>query len=73
MIFTAVPDGVMVAYVDNTMKITVGDKTMYVIVDTQRQTEFFNLPSSMAFNVNVYGVNSAGTGPATTPQQVVTQ
>jgi len=73
LIFTAAPDGVTVAYDDNTMKIIAGDKTVYVIVDTQRQTEFFNLPSSTAFNVNVYGVNSAGAGPATTPQQVVTQ
>jgi hypothetical protein len=73
MVFTAAPDGVDINYAGNTMEITVGDKTMYVIVDTERRTEFFNLPSSVAFNVNVYGVNSAGSGPATTAVQVVTQ
>jgi hypothetical protein len=73
LVFTAAPDGMDISYAGNTVQITVGDKTMYIIVDTERQTEFVNLPSGTMFNVNVYGVNSAGSGPATTAQQVVTQ
>lgn len=72
-VYTAAPEGVNVSFNDNTMIITVGDKTVYVIADTQKQTEFFNLPSGTPFNVNMYALNSAGSGPASAAQQVVTQ
>ena len=71
--YTAAPDGVSINYNGNVMIITVGEKSVYVIADTAKQTEFFNLPSETSFNVNMYALNSAGSGPATQAQKVVTQ
>lgn len=72
-IYTAAPEGVNIAYHDKTMIITIGDKSVYVIADTQKQTEFYNLPSGIPFHVNMYALNSAGSGPATVSQKVITQ
>ena len=72
-VFSAVPAEAIVGYNGNTMHITIGGKTIYIMVNTQKQTEFCNLPSSTPFNVSMFSVNSAGSGPAVTAQQVTTQ
>jgi hypothetical protein len=69
----AFPDGVSVNFTENTMIITVEGKSIYINTVTQKKTEMYNLPSSAAFNVGMYAINSAGVGPATATQKVVTQ
>ena len=73
VIYAALPPEAEVSYNGNTMIITIGDKSVYVIADTRRQTEFCNLPSNTAYSVSAYAVNSAGSGPATQGITVITQ
>ena len=72
-LYSALPDGADVTYNGNTMIITVAGKSIYIMADTHRQAEFYNLPSGVPYNVSVYAVNRAGSGPAATSQQVITQ
>ena len=72
-VYTALPDGVTVDYNGDTMVITVADKTLYINTDTRRQTEFFNLPSGVAYNVSMFAFNAAGNGPAAASQKVIAQ
>jgi hypothetical protein len=72
-VYYALPDGVSVNFSENTMIITVEGKSIYINAVTQKKTEMYNLPSSAAFNVGMYAINSAGVGPATATQQVITQ
>ncbi len=72
-LYTAVPDGVTITYNGNTMIITAGDKCIYIVADTRKQTELCNLPSGVPYNVSAFGVNRAGSGPAATSQQVIPQ
>ena len=72
-VFSAVPDGAVVTYVNDTMVITVGDKTIYITTGTARQTEIYNLKSGLPYNVSMLAVNTAGWGPAADPQQVIPQ
>ncbi|MBV9963756.1 MAG: hypothetical protein JO072_16055 [Parafilimonas sp.] len=72
-VFVAAEDGVTINFNDGTLEILTGGKSIYVTANTQRQTEFFNLPSTTPFNVTMYALNSAGSGPAAQSQKVVTQ
>lgn len=72
-LYSAVPDGVTVTYNGNTMIITAGDKCIYLLPDTHRQTELYNLPSGVPYNISVFGINRAGSGPAATSVQVIPQ
>lgn len=72
-LYAAVPDGVTIDYNGDTMVITVADKTIYINADTRRQTEFFNLPSGVAYNVTMFAFNTAGNGPAAASQKVIAQ
>lgn len=72
-VYYALPEGASVSFSENTMILTVGDKTVYINAATQKKTEMYNLPSSAAFNVGMYAVNRAGAGPATATQKVITQ
>lgn len=72
-VYVATQDGVTVNFNDGIVEIKTGDKSIYITAATQRQTEFFNLPRSTAFNVTMYALNSAGSGPAAAAQEVVTQ
>ncbi len=72
-LYSAVPDGVTVNYNGNTMIITVGDKIIYINADTRRQTEFYHLPSGIAYYVSMFAFNRAGNGPASTSTPVIPQ
>ena len=72
-LYTAAPDGVAISYNGNTVVITVGEKSVYIVADTKKQIEICNLPNGLPLNVSMVAVNAAGTGPATAPQQVITQ
>ena len=50
-LYSAVPDGVTVTYNGNTMIITVGDKCIYLLPDTHKQTELCNLPSGVPYHI----------------------
>ena len=50
-----------------------GDKNIYISADTHKQTEFNHLPSGIAYNVSVFAINRAGSGPAATSQKVIPQ
>jgi hypothetical protein len=45
------------------MIVTLSEQKFYVIVDTHKEAEFTGLDSSRPFNVLMYGINRAGTGP----------
>jgi hypothetical protein len=51
--------------VGNTMEITIGGKTVFITVGTQKKVEIYSFPSKVPYKVSMYGVNSAGSGPAT--------
>jgi hypothetical protein len=72
-LYSAIPDDVTVNYNGNVMIITVGDKNIYISADTHKQTEFNHLPSGIAYNVSVFAINRAGSGPAATSQKVIPQ
>jgi len=72
-VFAALPEGATVVYNGNTMEISLGGKTIYITVDTRKLTEIYNLPSKTAYNVSMYAINSAGSGPATASQEVIPQ
>ena len=68
-LYTAVPDDVTVSYNGDTMVIAVGEKTIYINADTHKQTEFCHLPSGVGFNVSMFAINRAGSGPAATSKK----
>ena len=72
-LYIALPDGMSISYVENTIVVTVGDKTAYMVVDTTRQTEMYNLPSGVPVNVSMIAVNAAGNGPASPSVKVIPQ
>lgn len=72
-VFATMPQGATVNYNGNTMEITIEGKTVYINVTTRRQTEFYNLPKGVPYHVNMYAINSAGSGPATPSQEVIPQ
>jgi hypothetical protein len=71
--FCALPDGAVTSYAGETMIITIAGKSIYIKVSTSRQIELYDLPSAMPFNVSMYAVNNAGSGPATAGQVVIPQ
>lgn len=72
-LFSAVPEGAAISYVDNTIVITVGDHNVYLSASTTKETELYNLPSGVSFNVSMVAVNAAGNGPAAASQKVIPQ
>ena len=72
-LYSAVPDEAVVTYNDNTMIVTMGGKSIYITADTRKQTELYNLPSGVPYNVSMLAINSAGSGPASSSQQVIPQ
>ena len=72
-VYVAAPDGVGVSIGNNMMSINVGDKTIYVVVDTHRQYMFQNVKSKETLNVQMYAVNTAGSGPMTDPKEITPQ
>ncbi len=68
------PDGVSIAFNDDVMVLTVGDKNMYIKVGTRKRSVFYNLPTGVPFSVTMFAVNSAGSGVAgTCSKKVITQ
>ena len=65
-VYTVLPDGATMEYDGDTMKLTMGGLTCYIIADTRRKVEIFNLPKT-PWNVSVCAFNSAGTGPMCPP------
>ena len=55
------------------MIVTVEGKNVYINIAMQKKTEMYNLPNAATFNVGMFAINRAGTGPATALQQVTTQ
>jgi hypothetical protein len=72
-VFTALPEDATVVYNGNSMEITLDGKTIYITVDTHKEVEIYNLPSKTPYNISMYAVNSAGSGPATASQEVTPQ
>src|SRR4051812_8503841 len=72
-VVTALPANASVTYNGDTMLLTVGDTTIYVLVSTGRKVEISNVPVGTSVAVSVYAVNSAGTGPAANGQHVIAQ
>ena len=72
-VYVAAPDGVHVTMGNNMVSITIGEKTVYLVVDTHRQHMFQNVPSKQTLNVQMYAVNSAGSGPMTDPKEITPQ
>jgi hypothetical protein len=72
-VFTAAPEGASVNYNDDTMMITVGGLTVYVIVSTRGKADFCNVPSGTEMNVSAYAVNSAGCGSPANGQSIIPQ
>jgi hypothetical protein len=72
-VYAAVPDGVNISYNGYTMVITVGEKSIFITADTHKQAELYNLPTGVPYNVSMYAINRAGSGPATASQQVIPQ
>ena len=72
-VYVAAPDGVSVNVGNNMMSIAIGDKTVYVVVDTHRQIMFQNVASKQTLHVQMYAVNSAGSGPVTDSKEVTPQ
>lgn len=72
-IYSAAPAGVTVAYNGNAMIISFEGKSVYIIGDTHKRTQFYNLPSGIPFNISMFGINSAGSGPAATSQKIIPQ
>ncbi len=72
-VFAAAPEGGSVTYNGETMQLTLGDKTFYVLVSTRGRADFTNVPSGLELSVSVYAVNSAGSGPAANGQHVIPQ
>ncbi len=68
----AVPTGVDVVFNDNVVEITVDGKTIYFAVDTRKKIEIYDLPSGVSYDISMYAVNTAGSGPAAT-QTVIPQ
>ncbi len=72
-VFVAFPDGVTVSFSNNTMIITTEDKSIFINVDTQRQTKMYGLTSAQQYNVCAYGVNRKGHGPVSATLEIVPQ
>jgi len=72
-LYSALPDGATINYVNDTIIITIGEHTVYLSASTGKQTELYNLPSGTPFNVSMVAVNSAGNGPASASQKVIPQ
>lgn len=66
-------DGAVVSYVGNTIIVTMGETNFYITADTPKQTELYNLPSGVPYNVSMYAINAASSGPAAATQQVIPQ
>ncbi len=66
MVNVAMPDGVEVAFKDNVMSLTVNGTTIFVNVGTRKEAEFYELPTGVPYTLLGFGVNAAGSGPATT-------
>lgn len=71
-VFFLAPYGVDVNFNDNVMQVSIGDKTVYILANTRKQAELYNLPKGVLFTAGMYGVNTAGSGPAAT-QEVTPQ
>ena len=72
-VYVAAPDGVHVTMGNNMVSMTIGEKTVYVVVDTHRQHMFQNVPSKETLHVQMYAVNTAGSGPMTDPKEITPQ
>lgn len=72
-VYAAATNDVQITYSGDTMIITAGASTIYIRVDTHRQTHFTNMPSGVPLNVSMYAVNRAGSGPATGSNSVIPQ
>ena len=72
-VVAALPPGASANFVQDTMIITMGDSSIYLSVNTRGETELYNLPSGIAYNVTMFAVNSAGSGPAAPGKQVIPQ
>jgi len=72
-VYAALPNDASVSYDGNMMIINIAGKTLYISADTRKQTELYNLPSGVPYNVSMYAFNRAGSGPASASQQVIPQ
>lgn len=72
-VVAALPPGATASYVQDTMIITIGDSSIYISANTRGETELYNLPSGVPYNVSMYAINSSGSGPATAGKQVIPQ
>ena len=72
-LYSALPDGATINYVNDTIIITIGEQSVYLSASTSKQTELYNLPSGVPFNVSMVAVNTAGNGPASPSQRVIPQ
>lgn len=72
-LYSALPDGATINYVNDTIIITIGEHNVYLSAGTSKQTELYNLPSGISFNVSMVAVNTAGNGPASASQKVIPQ
>ena len=72
-VFVAFPDGVTVSFSNNTMILTTESKTIFINVDTQKQTKMYGLNSAQQYNVCAYGVNRKGHGPVSPTMEIVPQ
>lgn len=70
--YIAAPEGVRVEQDHNQTRITIGDVSVVVIVDTHSHVRFANMPNQKV-HVSMFAVNTAGTGPATTAKDVTPQ
>jgi hypothetical protein len=60
----AMPDGIDIAFQQNTMVITVNGIKIYIAPHTTRENEIYDLPSVSVYNVTTCGFNGSGMGPA---------
>jgi hypothetical protein len=72
-VFAVIPDGVEIRQIGNTMKITVGDKTLYMTTQTKRKATIEGLTSHTPYNVSMYAINSAGCSPISKTKKVTPQ
>ncbi len=72
-LFIAAQNGANITQSGNTIVITVGEIKVFVEVDTHRKIMMHNLTAKTEFNVSMAAFNSAGCGPLSNAQNLLTQ
>ena len=68
--YIAVPQGATINTDGNMTIVTIGSNSIYFMACTQKQAELYNLPEGVPYTINMFAINSAGTGPSVISQPV---